>query len=305
MNYYPFHVGDYMTHTAHLSPLEDLAYRRLLDLYYISETCLPPDAAACARKIRMRDSLAEVQQVLSEFFTETPEGWRSQRCDEEIQAMRIKQEKARASAAASVAARAKKRTEPAKDEPPLSEGSATFEEPLNERSTNVERTLNERSTTVELPTPTPTPMCTSNDVLNPPTPLEGDAPRKAQRRVWNPKAIELPASICPQAWGQWIDYRRSRGLTVNEKTVKAQITKLDEWAALGQAPAAVIERSITNGWQGLFELPAPNNATRSMSNGTNGQLSERLRVAGEIFGPAATPAAGGDFIEGASIRLNG
>lgn len=85
MNYYPFHVGDYMTHTAHLSPLEDLAYRRLLDLYYISETCLPPDAAACARKIRMRDSLAEVQQVLSEFFTETPEGWRSQRCDEEIE----------------------------------------------------------------------------------------------------------------------------------------------------------------------------------------------------------------------------
>lgn len=31
MNYYPFHIGDYLTETAHLSWLEDCAYRRLLD----------------------------------------------------------------------------------------------------------------------------------------------------------------------------------------------------------------------------------------------------------------------------------
>ena len=35
MNYYPFHVGDYIAHTAHLHPLEDIAYRRMLDLYYM------------------------------------------------------------------------------------------------------------------------------------------------------------------------------------------------------------------------------------------------------------------------------
>ncbi|RPP48164.1 hypothetical protein IPC1156_32430, partial [Pseudomonas aeruginosa] len=37
MNFYPFHPGDYMLRTAHLEPLEDLAYRRLLDLYYVGE----------------------------------------------------------------------------------------------------------------------------------------------------------------------------------------------------------------------------------------------------------------------------
>lgn len=35
MNYFPFHVGDYAAHTAHLEPLEDLAYRRMLDAYYL------------------------------------------------------------------------------------------------------------------------------------------------------------------------------------------------------------------------------------------------------------------------------
>ena len=37
MNYYPFHLGDYAARTAHLEPMEDLAYRRLLDLYYLGE----------------------------------------------------------------------------------------------------------------------------------------------------------------------------------------------------------------------------------------------------------------------------
>ena len=41
MNYYPFHLGDYAAHTAHLEPMEDLAYRRMLDAYYLREAPLP------------------------------------------------------------------------------------------------------------------------------------------------------------------------------------------------------------------------------------------------------------------------
>ena len=32
MNYYNFHIGDYARRTRHLTVLEDLFYRRLLDL---------------------------------------------------------------------------------------------------------------------------------------------------------------------------------------------------------------------------------------------------------------------------------
>ena len=137
MNYYPFHVGDYAAHTAHLDLLEDLAYRRMLDLYYLRECALPHDPAEVARLIRMRGNVVEVTAVLREFFTEFEGGWVNGRCDEEILRMQDKQMKAKASAEASVAARRAK-----------AEGH---------RSTPAERTLNERSTDVELPTPTPTP----------------------------------------------------------------------------------------------------------------------------------------------------
>lgn len=52
MIWYKFHIGDYLTHTVHLSDAEDLAYRRLLDLYYMSEKMIPLDteAVACARR---------------------------------------------------------------------------------------------------------------------------------------------------------------------------------------------------------------------------------------------------------------
>ena len=86
MNYYPFHVGDYAAHTAHLDLLEDLAYRRMLDLYYLRECALPHDPAEVARLIRMRGNVAEVTAMLREFFTEVEGGWVNGRCDVSIHA---------------------------------------------------------------------------------------------------------------------------------------------------------------------------------------------------------------------------
>ena len=102
MNYYPFHLGDYTAHTSHLELLEDLAYRRLLDLYYLKEELIPRDIQETARLIRMKAHTEDVETVLREFFKETESGWRHSRCDEEIAHMQDKQEKAKASAAASV-----------------------------------------------------------------------------------------------------------------------------------------------------------------------------------------------------------
>lgn len=105
MNYYPFHLGDYAAHTAHLEPMEDLAYRRMLDLYYRTESALSINVIDIARLIRMRDNLEAIEAVLREFFIETDNGWSHVRCDEEIARMREKQTKAKASAQASVIAR--------------------------------------------------------------------------------------------------------------------------------------------------------------------------------------------------------
>ena len=84
MNFYPFHPGDYMIRKAHLDLIEDLAYRRLLDLYYINELPLQGAADAIARVIRMRANVTEVAAVLGEFVTETAEGWQHSHCDQVI-----------------------------------------------------------------------------------------------------------------------------------------------------------------------------------------------------------------------------
>lgn len=95
MNYYSFHLGDYAAHTRHLSLLEDLAYRRMLDLYYTTEAPLPSDPAKVARLIGMREHMQEVTDVLSEFFTKSEAGHTSSRCDREIETYRAKAERAK------------------------------------------------------------------------------------------------------------------------------------------------------------------------------------------------------------------
>lgn len=95
MNFYPFHLGDYAAHTRHLSLLEDLAYRRMLDLYYTSEAPLPVEPEKVARLIGMRDHMQEVSDVLSDFFIKTESGYTNARCDKEIETYRAKAERAR------------------------------------------------------------------------------------------------------------------------------------------------------------------------------------------------------------------
>ena len=107
MNYYPVHIGDYLSATRHLSWAEDMAYRRLLDTYYTTETPLPTDLRACCRLVlATTDEQREaVRIVLDEFFTLTNDGWVNDRAEAEIERMSSKREKARESALAGVRAR--------------------------------------------------------------------------------------------------------------------------------------------------------------------------------------------------------
>ena len=97
MNYYPFHIGDYLSATRHLSWDEDAAYRRLLDAYYTSEKPLPADERRVFRLVvaSTEEQREAVRIVLQEFFKLTEEGWVNERADREIDAMRDKQQKQR------------------------------------------------------------------------------------------------------------------------------------------------------------------------------------------------------------------
>lgn len=97
MYYYSFHIGDYRAATAHLTNEEDLAYRRLIDMYYDTELPIPDDFVWVARRIR--SSVDVVKAVLQDMFILTDEGWDNERCAEELKGYRKMKEGGRNGAA--------------------------------------------------------------------------------------------------------------------------------------------------------------------------------------------------------------
>ena len=71
-----------MKHTLHLTLEEDLAYRRLLDMYYDTESPIPNNIPLVSRRLRMGSEV--VESVLKEFFDFTEEGYKNYRADGEI-----------------------------------------------------------------------------------------------------------------------------------------------------------------------------------------------------------------------------
>ncbi|MGB1322474.1 MAG: YdaU family protein [Vibrio gallaecicus] len=100
MHYYQFNIGDYATSTQHLEPMEDLAYRRMLDLYYSKESPLPKDIDQIARLIRMRSHTDCIAIVLQEFFTNEKDGYHNKGADKNLSKVYKKSEAARKSAEA-------------------------------------------------------------------------------------------------------------------------------------------------------------------------------------------------------------
>jgi uncharacterized protein YdaU (DUF1376 family) len=75
--------------------MEDLAYRRLIDQYYLDECPLKGAPSLIARRIGMSDFSSDVQYILETFFEKDDELWISKRCDDEIAKYRLKADSAR------------------------------------------------------------------------------------------------------------------------------------------------------------------------------------------------------------------
>lgn len=94
MHYYQFNIGDYKSATTHLTNEEDLAYRRLLDMYYDSESKIPLDTEWVARRIRVEASV--IRDVLNDMFVRHEDGYFHARCEQVIKAYHSMAEKNRA-----------------------------------------------------------------------------------------------------------------------------------------------------------------------------------------------------------------
>jgi uncharacterized protein YdaU (DUF1376 family) len=94
MHYFQFNIADYRSATVHLSNEEDLAYRRLLDMYYDMETKIPLDTQWVARRIRVDAEV--IKCVLVDMFEQHEDGWFHARCQETIEHYHAMAEKNRA-----------------------------------------------------------------------------------------------------------------------------------------------------------------------------------------------------------------
>lgn len=249
MNYYPFHIGDYARDTAHLSILEDGAYRRLIDLYYATEKPLAKDRTKLYRLVRAQSKAerSAIDTVLAEFFSETEMGWTHTRCDTEIAKAKEKSDKARRSI----------------------ESRWNNERNTNEHTnehTNVLPTKNKGNT------PNNQEPITNNQEPN----LK---PKRAVAHGW------VRPDWLPPEWDEFEQHRIEKKQRLTPTARKRCVQQLDQWRMQGHDIRAILVRSLSNGWTGIFPLDAkPNGGNQSVaeewSRGAVADTVERVIDAG-------------------------
>lgn len=242
MNFYPFHPGDYMLRTAHLDLIEDLAYRRLLDLYYINEQPLQGEPDAIARVIRMRSNVTEVAAVLGEFFTQTEAGWQHSHCDQVIGQYQAKAKQAaengkrggrprKADATPEQSQNNPEETQPVISANPEESGSKTNQEPI----TNNQNQVDQEHVAAEAPTAALDEKATG-----------ADQPKRAKRLAadWT-----LPA--------EYLAWALSDRPEFNEALVAREAEKFaDHWHAASGKSAAKLDWFATwRNWVRNARLP--------------------------------------------------
>jgi uncharacterized protein YdaU (DUF1376 family) len=140
MHYYQFNIGDYRAATAHLSNEEDLAYRRLLDMYYDTENQIPLDTQWVAKRLRLDCEV--VKSVLQDMFKLTESGWHHGRCETVIDQYHAMAEKNRANGRLG----GRKKNPVASDSQPIAKATIN-DKPI----TNNHKPIKERATSVACP----------------------------------------------------------------------------------------------------------------------------------------------------------
>lgn len=241
MHFYKFHIGDYMSHTRHLSHYEDLAYRRLLDFYFLHEQ--PIKHRDAARHIGMRDHEEDVLTVLNEFFLSTENGFVNVRADKEIAEFRKHQ------AVSALGAFIR-------DNPSL-KGIVSKEDFVHHYlNGSVDDYIN---------------TLRANDVQVMGTSSTDDAPltnnhnhnhnHKPIREKATEVAFVVPDWIPKETWDEFLEMRKRIKKPPTDYAKKLLVAKLDKFRSVGQDVKQVLEKSITSGWQDVFEIktnPADN-----------------------------------------------
>ncbi|OYV51709.1 MAG: hypothetical protein B7X10_00545 [Burkholderiales bacterium 21-58-4] len=229
---------------------EDVAYRRLLDVYYTNEKPLPAELrAVCRLVLATTDEQREaVRVVLDEFFQATPDGWINHRADIEIDAMRDKQSmnetrdlhekermrRHRERRAEMFAALRQVNVIPAWDIS-IKELQRLFDLNCNVTSATPETDLQREqvvscnAAATAIPTPTPTPK----------KEIQAQAP--------------LPDWMPMDAWDGYVEMRRKNKKTMTARAMALVVKALEAMYAKGFDIAQVLDNSTRQNWTDVYE----------------------------------------------------
>lgn len=224
MHYYQFNIGDYQSHTSHLSDIEDLIYRRLLDWYYLHESPIPLDANEISRQIRMRTHSESIAVVLREYFECTDEGWIHHRANKEIAKADDKSQKASESA------------------------KARWRKPKNANALQSQSDSNATQDT------------------------RHNTQDTQHKRNVTKVTVVVPDWIDQETWDAFIQMRKRIGKPPTDYALKLIIDKLDKFRSKGQDVNTILEKSITSGWQDVFEIKQSVDQNLSKT----GQMNQRV-----------------------------
>ena len=222
MHYFQFNIGDYASHTSRLTPLEDLAYRRMLDLYYLNEQPLNGCLTDVARELGLTEHVNEVKYVLGKFFTETETGFSQKRIDLEIKKYKSNAKNKSKAGKASAKARATK----------ASKEVTGVEQVLNTSPTNDERNINQE------------PLNINQEPLN--SLVIKDIVAKAPK--FNFKSELLALGVDSEILEDWLTVRKKKK-AANTKTAFAGL--ITEIAKSGLSAPDAIKVSAENSWSGF------------------------------------------------------
>ena len=95
-------------------------------------------------------------------------------------------------------------------------------------------------------------------------------PPKSPRAVsFDASSVQLPDWLSAEIWSSWVAYRRDLKKPIkSQQTVTQAINLLDRCRLNGYSPEEIINQSIANGWQGLFEPKGAKSQRRQESRVT-------------------------------------
>lgn len=288
MNYYEHHIGDYDADTAHLSWAEDMAYTRLMRLYYRREAPIPVAVADACRLIRAitREQRAAVESVLKEFFELAADGWHQKRCDDEIaryndgapeREMKKKNEATRL---------ARYRDERARLFGMLHEAGmhAAWNVSMADLRALVAKHCNGEPEGCDPPATEPATRSRPLKVTAPATPVTATQTPDTRHQSPDTSGIKpkaaatlLPDWVDPALWQVWKDHRRACKAPMTAKAESLLLNVLAGLKATGNDPVAVIEQSVSRGWKGFFAVN--DRGPRSASQPTRQEALEARNAA--------------------------